>query len=154
MKIASKETYKDLWKFMAGVKLKANKYSIDTSITVGIVFKDSFLVDDDITKGEIETMVGTCIYINDKSEVIYAIVDDNLDVIEKKDSYESEEEAEEAVYTPVKLKYIHLEAVKAMDLFQSYMDKTDNEASGDTVSKTLNQMRRIIRTSYFKSSNK
>ena len=47
-------------------------------------------------------MAETWIEIKDKREVIDAIVDDELDGIENKNGYKSEEEADEAVCTKVK----------------------------------------------------
>ena len=113
----------ELCQLMAHMKMEATESSTNTGSDVGAVFADLFVFERDLTETEIETLDETWIGIEDTQKVVDAIADEYLDKIEmnRRYHYEIEKEVEEVARLVAKHKYKHLQAMKAMDLLESYI---------------------------------
>ena len=136
-KVLSKEVSDELCDLMSGIKLRADTSSIHVSSSAGNVFKDSFVTDGNLSRGDLSrddienNMAEVWVDIEDDEEVLFAIIDDELLELDKVDAsngtdddyYDDEEDEIIEVVGKVKKKHTHQDIIGAFDMIQSFMEE-------------------------------
>ena len=139
----------ELCALLADVKLKAETNSIDTASAVGKVFSDSFVNCANLTHEEMKEMAKTWVTIEDDPDVIDAVIDSEIEALEKmtemqNTSVESESEEEnDDLDDDVKMEHIvtNDEMSGALDCLKLFIEQ--NELP-DECSRDINRVERSI----------
>ena len=129
-KVVSNDTCNELCNLMNNIKLRAKECSIDTTTTVGNVFRDTFVTDGDISNDDLHDMAEAWIDIEDNEDMINEIVDDELLLVDAfvndknlEDADNEDDEEEEIVQfeTSTEKKTKHVEVLEAFATIESYL---------------------------------
>ena len=110
----------------SSIKLKANESSIDTTTTVGNVFKHTFVTEGALSNDDFHDMAEVWVNFEDNEDMINEIVDDELILVdaivneENLDNADDEEEEVVQIETSTVKKTAYLDVLGAFETIESY----------------------------------
>ena len=135
--------------------MSVDNNNIDATTEVGDIFHNSFVTDGTFSEGDLKSMAENWIDIEDDEEVREAVIDDELEIdiesVLKEDSDDEILIKDTTVDTVSIRKYTHSEAMKALEVANTYA--RENKMSMDTLN-TFNKLRFQMQSQHAKKPKK